>query len=179
MTHMNLKIKISALNEEIALVDNKFNLYFLGEEKIPPAKEFERLKQQVNVLQNEKSSSVSSQFLANSFIRRFAAYRNKWERLLRDIEEGRKKPSRNFFVKAPQKVQQPLVLPEDVIKEIDLVVTQFAEYTEKNSGKKLNRKTLKHQLEEKARDIYVTYGDSYYFDVYYDAAGIEIKTIKR
>jgi hypothetical protein len=176
---MNLKIKISALNEEIALIDNKFHLYFLGEEKTPPTKEFARLKQQVNMLQNEKSSSVSSQFLASSFFSRFASYRNKWERLLRDIEEGRKKPSRHFFVKAPQKVQQTLALPEDVVKEIDLVVTRFAEYTEKNSGKKLNRKTLKHQLEEKARDIYVKYGDSYYFDVYYDATGIEIRTIKR
>jgi hypothetical protein len=176
---MNLKIKISALNEEIALVDNKFNLYFLGEEKTPPAKEFARLKQQMNMLQNEKSSSVSSQFLTSSFFQRFAAYRNKWERLLRDIEEGRKKPSRNFFIKAPKRVQQPLVLPEDVVKEIDLVVTRFAEYTEKNSGKRLNRKTLKQQLEEKARDIYDKYGDSYYFDLYYDATGIEIRTIKR
>jgi hypothetical protein len=34
-------------------------------------------------------------------------------------------------------------------------------------------------LEEKARDIYVKYGDSYYFDVYYDATGIELRTIKR
>jgi hypothetical protein len=176
---VDLKIKISALNEEIALVDNKFHLYFLGEERIPPVKEFARLKQQVGILQNEKSSSVSCQFLASSFFSRFASYRNKWERLLRDIEEGRKKPSRNFFVKAPKRVQHPLVLPEDVVKEIDLVVTRFAEYTDKNSGKRLNRKTLKHQLEEKARDIYDKYGDSYYFDLYYDATGIEIRTIKR
>ena len=176
---MDIKIKISALNEEIALVDNKFHLYFLGEERIPPVKEFARLKQQVSILQNEKSSSVSGQFLASSFFSRFASYRNKWERLLRDIEEGRKRPSRNFFIKAPKRVQQPLVLPEDVVKEIDLVVTRFAEYTEKNSGKRLNRKTLKHQLEEKARDIYDKYGDSYYFDLYYDATGIEIRTIKR
>ena len=35
---MNLKIKIAALNEEIALIDNKFHLYFLGEEKTPPTK---------------------------------------------------------------------------------------------------------------------------------------------
>jgi hypothetical protein len=176
---MDLKIKISALNEEIALIDNKFNLYFLGEERTPPIKEFTRLKQQVNLLRNEKTSSVSSQFLANSFFSRFASYRNKWERLLRDIEEGRKKPSRHFFIKAPKRVQQPVALPEEVVKEIDLVVTRFAEYTEKNSGKRLNRKTLKHQLEEKARDIYDTYGDSYYFDLYYDATGIEIRTIKR
>jgi hypothetical protein len=176
---MDLKIKISALNEEIALVDNKFNLYFLGEERTPPIKEFARLKQQVTMLQNEKTSSVSSQFLVNSFFSRFASYRNKWERLLRDIEEGRKKPSRHFFIKAPKRAQQPVALPEEVVKEIDLVVTRFAEYTEKNSGKRLNRKTLKHQLEEKARDIYDKYGDRYYFDLYYDATGIEIRTIKR
>lgn len=176
---MNLKIKISALNSEISLVDNKFHLYFLGEERTPPIKEFERLKQQVSILQNEKPSSVSGQFLTNSFLRRFAAYRNKWERLLRDIEEGRKKPSKHFFVKAPQKVLPPTALPDEVAKEIDLVVDQFAEHTEKHSGKKLNRKTLKHQLAEKARDMYVQYGDSYYLDLYYDDTGIEIRTIKR
>jgi len=176
---MNVKIKIAALNEEIALIDNKFHLYFLGEEKTPPTKEFARLKQQVNMLQKEKASSVSNKFLASNFFSRFASYRNKWERLLRDVEEGRKKPSRHFFVKAPKRVQQQPVLPEDMVKEIDLVVTQFAEHTEKSLGKKLNRKTLKHQLEEKARDIYGKYGDSYYFDVYYDATGIEIRTIKR
>jgi len=104
---VDLKIKISALNEEIALVDNKFHLYFLGEERIPPVKEFARLKQQVSILQNEKSSSVSGQFLASSFFSRFASYRNKWERLLRDIEEGRKKPSRNFFIKAPKECNSP------------------------------------------------------------------------
>ncbi len=94
----NIRQKIAELNGRLLELDTKFNLYFSGIEKLPPVKEFDQLKREVSSSVKAKSilMSVSMLFFANSFHQRFSSYRAKWEKKLRDIEEGRTKPGKRF-----------------------------------------------------------------------------------
>jgi hypothetical protein len=92
--------KIADFNERLQVLDRKFSLYFNGYEKVPPIKEFEQFKREVALFIRTKGNimSVCGRFFVNSFQQRFVSYRTKWEKGLRDIEEGRAKPGYNFWV---------------------------------------------------------------------------------
>ena len=91
--------KVAELNKHLHALDRKFGLYFYGQEKGPPIKEFERFKSEVALLATEKSNimSVSVRFFISTFQQRFVSYRTKWEKGLRNIEEGRAKPGTDFW----------------------------------------------------------------------------------
>lgn len=90
----DVRQKISEFNERLAGLDRQFNLYFYGLEKVPPLKEFEQFKREVTRFMQPISGvmSVSMRFIMTNFQHRFALYRAKWEKVLRDIEAGRFKP---------------------------------------------------------------------------------------
>ena len=91
--------KIAEFNERLQIMDRKFGLFFSGHEKVPPIKEFEQFKREVAALAIEKSNitSASVRFFVGTFQQRYVSYRTKWEKGLRNIEEGRAKPGPNFW----------------------------------------------------------------------------------
>jgi hypothetical protein len=93
--------KIADFNERLQVLDRKFSLYFNGYEKVPPAKEFEKFKREATLFIRTKGNimSVSVRFFISTFQQRFVSYRTKWEKGLRDIEEGRAKPGSNFWAR--------------------------------------------------------------------------------
>lgn len=96
---MDIKQNISTLDSRLQKLDRKFNLYFIGQDRVPPVKDFDQLKHRVVVLTREKerSTSASLRFYMETFLQKFISYRVKWERGLRDIEEGRLKCGADFF----------------------------------------------------------------------------------
>jgi hypothetical protein len=96
---MDIKQKISDLESRLQRLDRKFNFYFVGQDKVPPVKDFDLLKHRVAQLTREKERSTSSslRFYMETFLQKFISYRVKWERGLRDIEEGRLTCGADFF----------------------------------------------------------------------------------
>ena len=94
----DIRKRISVLNQAIAALEVKFNIYFSGREKLPPVKELESLRRDVNrcIMQKKTSMSARTQFLITTFQQRFASYNSKWERMLRDIETGRLVPGKTM-----------------------------------------------------------------------------------
>jgi hypothetical protein len=96
---MDIKQKISDLESRLQRLDRKFNFYFVGQDKVPPVKEFDQLKREVTLITREKDMSASSslRFYIETFLQKFISYRVKWERGFRDIEEGRLTCGADFF----------------------------------------------------------------------------------
>ena len=96
---MDIKQNISKLDSRLQKLDIKFNFYFVGQDKVPPVKDFDLLKHMVAQLTREKERSTSSslRFYMETFLQKFISYRVKWERGLRDIEEGRLTCGADFF----------------------------------------------------------------------------------
>ena len=96
---MDIKQNISKLESRLQKLDRKFNFYFVGQDNVSPVKDFDQLKRKVALLTREKDISTSSslRFYMETFLQKFISYRVKWERGLRDIEEGRLKCGADFF----------------------------------------------------------------------------------
>jgi len=96
---MDTKKNISILDGQLQKLDRKFNFYFIGQDRVPPVKDFDQLKSKVTLLTREKERSTSSslRFYMETFLQKFISYRVKWERGLRDIEEGRLTCGADFF----------------------------------------------------------------------------------
>ena len=96
---MDIKQKISELESRLQRLDRKFNFYFVGQDRVPPVKAFDQLKREVTLITREKDRSASSsqRFYIETFLQKFISYRVKWEKGLRDIEEGRLSRGADFF----------------------------------------------------------------------------------
>jgi hypothetical protein len=89
----DIRKEISGLNDRLHQLDSKFNSYFSAKDKTPPIKELDQLKRDVNRTYRKKmvNPSVSYRFFIDTFYQRFVTYRIKWEKRLKDVEEGRAK----------------------------------------------------------------------------------------
>jgi hypothetical protein len=96
---MDIKQNISELDSRLKKLDRKFNLYFVGQDRVPPVKDFDQLKRKVAqlTLEKDRSTSASLRFYMETFLQKFISHRVKWERGLRDVEEGRLKCGADFF----------------------------------------------------------------------------------
>ncbi len=169
------------LNKNILQLERVFFLYFVGKEKKAPLKEFEQLKQDVFTLINTKDlpKSTSVQFLVTSFIQRFTIFRSKWERSLRDIEEGRKRPGLEFFGKHKIKEEKPVqVINEEIAKEIEAAATKYVAFFIEYYQKPIDKKTVKRKLQNEIVKLMKNNGTSFTLNVYYDGSDIKIKFIK-
>jgi hypothetical protein len=170
---------LSKLNKYILQLERNFFLYFVGKEKSAPTKEFELLKQEILILSKARDpQSTSTQFLVNSFIQRFTTYRTKWERSLRDIEEGRKRRSIEFFGKYTAKQMLSTVNNKDMTKMIDSVADEYVALATKYLHKSVNKEVIKQKLTSESKKLIKKYGDNFVLDTYYDGSDVKIRVMK-
>jgi hypothetical protein len=151
----------------------------VGKEKSAPTKEFEQLKQEILALSISRDpQSTSSQFLVNSFIQRFTVYRNKWERSLRDIEEGRKRRGQEFFGKYTSEEKQASVITEAIAKKIDAVAAEYAALANRYLHKSVNKDVVKHKLQNEVKKLLSKCGDNFSLDTYFDGTDVKIRIIR-
>ena len=96
---IEIQKQISALNEQIDRLDKKFYFYFTARDRFAPLSDLIKVNQQVEKLRELKDRMIleRKKFVIISFLHRFISYRTKWEKALKDIEEGRAKPDPAFF----------------------------------------------------------------------------------
>ncbi len=98
---IKIQNQIAVLNEQIDQLDKKFYFYFTARDRFPPLNDLLKIKKDVERLKAVKGRIIleRKKFVINSFIHRFVSYRTKWEKALRDIEEGRAQPNPEFFTR--------------------------------------------------------------------------------
>ncbi|MCO4761780.1 MAG: hypothetical protein KC502_09765 [Myxococcales bacterium] len=84
--------ELADIEQRMMKVKRAFEMYFSGVEKVPPLREFERLKRDVRAMTGTGYATATLRFKVQSLIARFNQYRNLWERQLRKFEDGTYRP---------------------------------------------------------------------------------------
>ncbi len=191
---MSTARKVSDLISQIAKLDRAFVFYFTGHEARPPLKELTSLKNEVNriSLKTSDSKNTAEKYLVSQLVNRFAAYRMKWEKGVKDIEEGRAKPGLHFFGGMGvdfSGLSQLKKEAENVGKKdndafrlasiIDSAAKEYVEMNRKYTGKKYSREDVSKMLENKIDNIKKKIGDKFTFKVYYEDGKVKIKPEKK
>lgn len=72
-------------------LNNLYNQYVNGVEGHPPVLKRQQIDQLMFTLHMSPKHTQGLRYRADTIYARFVAYRNRWDRLLRDIEAGRVK----------------------------------------------------------------------------------------
>lgn len=181
---------VSELLVKIEKLEHDFNFYFTAQEKKPPLRALESLKKEVDILMkiSADSKNTAERHLALQLINRFTVYRQKWEKGVIDIEEGRAKPGLGFFGGLGIGRSQFSDLRSslnDLEKQdaeafkmsaiIDQTANKFIELSQKFTNKTYSREAVAEMLEKKIGDIRQKFGDNFTFDVFYEDGKVKIK----
>lgn len=91
------------LEEEIAALKVTYEQYFLGNERLAPARAHEDLKKRLMRLKGSMVRNTAAKFRMNSIHNKFLTYERLWQRTLQEIEAGTYK--RDLF-KAKRRTQK-------------------------------------------------------------------------
>lgn len=183
---------VPELIEKIEKLERQFNLYFIGQEKRPPLAALDKLKREVNELMAASMSTknLAEQHLATQLINRFTVYRQKWEKFVNDIEEGRAKPGSHFFgglgagfARSMQSDPEAEQREKDnkafrMSAMIDETAKKFVDMSRRLANKNYSIESVTDMLEKKIGDIRQKMGDDFTFDVYFEDGKVKIKPKK-
>jgi hypothetical protein len=75
----------------IEQINNLYQMFFAGVERLPPIEKRKQLEQVMQSLARAGKSSAANQFRISSIQSRFTSYLERWDKLLRDLESGKKR----------------------------------------------------------------------------------------
>ena len=70
-------------------IQHLYNMYVAGVEKVPPLSQRKQLEDLLTKLMNAPKNNQTILFRVNQFQTKYATYRDRWERLAKDIEAGK------------------------------------------------------------------------------------------
>ena len=186
---MNLSQEIARVKQSIMQLELLFNRYFTGLEKRPPLKQMNALQKAINILtiNTHLAKTASEQFQLKNLTQQFSTYRRKWERGVRDIEEGRKKPGQQAFggmgMTAADEAEMrgsddETARIQHLANEVDTAVETYVQLAEKHLGKNYSTDSVRSVLESKLGGIREKYGDNVSLAVVYEDGTIKIKPKK-
>ncbi len=188
---MDIRSQIAQLQQKIDRLEHSFNMYFTGQDRIPPVKMLQALAREVSHLMTYSDKLINSgeKFMLDSFVQRFTSYRIKWERGVRDIEEGRSKPGLHFF--GGLGINHTQIIVEELSKkrgdekkkgesaELSGAAEKFLKLSKEHLGKTYNQEAIELKLREKLSEIKEKYGENFTLDVYFDGEKVKIRTAKK
>lgn len=193
---MNLKDKVEEVAILIQRLDRAFTFYFTGFEKKPPLKMYERLQREVKKLHDVADGLKNSaeRFTVQTLLSRFASYRIKWDRGMRDIEEGRIRPGASFFggiSKDPKKLVagekgvdaapdlDDIARGAEQLERLDAQLSDAAKryvvLARAHLGKVYDPAAIKQTLEASLPEVRRKYGDEVDFEVYFDGEKVRVR----
>jgi hypothetical protein len=74
----------------IEQVNHLYNMFFSGAEKKPPIERRKHLEQVMASIQLTSKPTPSIQFRANNLMSGFQTHRDRWDRMLKELEDGKR-----------------------------------------------------------------------------------------
>ncbi len=188
---MELSRELAKLRQEIAQLERLFNRYFTGVDKRPPVRVLEALQKKVNILtvNTHLAKTAAEKFQLQTVVQQFTAYRTKWERGVRDIEEGRTKPGQHYFggigltpsdeAELSGGADDEMDEIQHLAKEVDSAVDRYVHLAEERLGKHYSTDSVRVALESKLDSIRQKYGNNVSLDVVFEDGRIKIKPKRR
>jgi len=73
----------------IEQVNNLYNQYFSGAERLPPVERRKQLDQLMQTIQLMAKPTAGIRFKCEALLNQYNTYKDRWERMLRDLESGK------------------------------------------------------------------------------------------
>lgn len=80
----------------IEQLDHLYMMFIAGADKIPPNEKRKQLDQTMAGLQAMSKPSQSAAFRYNALHARYVTYRDRWDKMLKDLEDGKLKRTKDF-----------------------------------------------------------------------------------
>ncbi len=80
---------LSQLEESIEKLKVRYELYFLGLERFAPIKDAKAAERTIRALRSEVMGNTAQKFKLRMLIQRYTTYQSHWNRIQREIDEGR------------------------------------------------------------------------------------------
>src|SRR6516164_5452351 len=77
-----------AIEEELEELKGNYEQYFLGVERLPPAKGHQKLKTRMANIKSTFNRTTAVQFRVQSLFSKFLSYERLWQRTMQEIENG-------------------------------------------------------------------------------------------
>ena len=170
-------------------MDKNFNFYFRGRERIPPLKAFESLKKEINNLMEvkEKLKNTHEKYMVLSLIQKFSSYRIKWEKGIRDIEEGRAVPGKSFFGGFSSKAEDFKEVDIKKVKKnscfrveeaIEEATEKYIKISKEYFGNNVSKEAVSRMLQRRIHEVIKKVGNEFRFNVYVENGKVKIRPEK-
>jgi len=80
--------EVDGLNAKIEQLRVAYDRFFMGLERVPPARERAALEREIRLSPLHRAQTTATKFRFQGIQQRFATYRTYWDRVMRMIEEG-------------------------------------------------------------------------------------------
>lgn len=80
---------IQSTDVSIDQVNNLFQMYIAGVERLPPIEKQKLLDQSMIRLESMEKATPAARFRYQALQSRYQTYKNRWEKLLKDLEAGK------------------------------------------------------------------------------------------
>lgn len=113
----------TALEEELAALRVAYEQYFLGIERLPPARAHEAFKKRLQKLKDSSTRNTAVKFRVQSINSKYLTYERLWTRTLQEIENGtykrdllkaKRRAQKSAQTEAPKQKSGPIELTEEL-----------------------------------------------------------------
>lgn len=152
--------ELSALEQSQRELEILYEQYFTGIEKREPVKTRENLALRLRRFSNRRIMQTDLRFRYQSLATRFHSYSGHWDRILRQMDEGRYHRHLQRAAAAPTAQQEVSAAPAQ-FDEVESVYRQMLEISRRTSGgiPLPNRQQLTTFLERQKEKIREKFGD--------------------
>lgn len=109
----NLAKILSHLEEAIEKLKIRYEQYFIGMERFAPIKERKAVQRTIRALRGEVVGNTAQKFKLRMLVQRFTTYQSHWDRIQREIDEGR---HRRDLAKIQRDLKKRGVIAKDLLK---------------------------------------------------------------
>lgn len=92
LSRSEIDAKLRELDQKLDELRRDYEQYFVGSRDRPPRNERKQVERLIRELEQTQVTNTSQQFRLRSLVQRFSSYRQKWNRIQRQIEEGTYEP---------------------------------------------------------------------------------------
>jgi hypothetical protein len=120
---MGQKEDLDKLQEDIERLKFEYDQYFQGFSKLPPEALRKEVQRTVNRFVGFQSPNTGLKYRAQNLVQRFTTYKQLWDRILRQIEDGTYKRDlyrANLKQKHPQQKGGATAAADDIIEDAEL-----------------------------------------------------------
>lgn len=109
----NLAKILSHLEEAIEKLKIRYEQYFIGLERFAPIKDRKAVQRTIRALRGEVVGNTAQKFKLRMLVQRFTTYQSHWDRIQREIDEGR---HRRDLAKIQRDLKKRGVMAKDLLK---------------------------------------------------------------